>query len=460
MQTKVQAPAEQSRQHQVVHPSAQLAVDQEAAFEDHRQHAAQLKSTQTGMAASPLQQNLQVLQAKMNVGSLKGDFNKGVVQNKTKITHTSAQVSYKKIDGTVGVKMHALLDPDDAVKGSSPDLSKNVEFYNKIAASTKSKFARGHLLNHDLGGHGTENNLFPITAGANARHSILVEQNVKQRLADLKKFLGDIKANTKGKRQDKANTRLEYSVDVLGDPAKSQFKCSWHIVPGSQAIKKKVKKMGLDGTQNEIIESTLTPDDSYIFGRGGPVLANWRHEEKFNKAAYKKSIKREKVIVNNIKGFKARDLEVRTDDDPGKIADAKGVARSPSEPKPEDELYFQLKEFKRNVEEEARQANEEVSKQGRETGKKARRSLRLDSPSALGKFVNSDGWKNMDLYELSKKNAATPDEFLQELQSWVDVNRDEGADESSASLSSYDDPVVDDEGEAKTNKRKRKQGGA
>ncbi|WP_235425582.1 eCIS core domain-containing protein [Cellvibrio mixtus] len=64
MQTNVQAPADHSSQHQAK-SEAQVVVDPQLLFDDQRDHAAQLKSVQASMAASPHQQNLQTLQAKM-----------------------------------------------------------------------------------------------------------------------------------------------------------------------------------------------------------------------------------------------------------------------------------------------------------------------------------------------------------------------------------------------------------
>ena len=41
---------------------------------------------------------------------------------------------------------------------------------------------RGHLLNHDLGGFGVEENLYPITSGANKKHTNNVENHVGDEL--------------------------------------------------------------------------------------------------------------------------------------------------------------------------------------------------------------------------------------------------------------------------------------
>ena len=80
MQTKMPRPAEKSKQSQAVHSSPQLLAEPQAIFEDHREQSTQLKTAKANMAASPQQQNLQVLQAKMNAGS-------GVQQLKAQQTH-------------------------------------------------------------------------------------------------------------------------------------------------------------------------------------------------------------------------------------------------------------------------------------------------------------------------------------------------------------------------------------
>jgi len=53
--------------------------------------------------------------------------------------------------------------------------------------SSEEKYIRGHLLNHNLGGEGIANNMFPITANANRRHLDSTESVIKGWLASEKK---------------------------------------------------------------------------------------------------------------------------------------------------------------------------------------------------------------------------------------------------------------------------------
>lgn len=69
MQTKVQTPADQSKQNQTGRSQVQLNAGQQAIFEDHRKHVTQLKSAQEKMSASPQQQGMLSLQARMATSS-------------------------------------------------------------------------------------------------------------------------------------------------------------------------------------------------------------------------------------------------------------------------------------------------------------------------------------------------------------------------------------------------------
>lgn len=80
----------------------------------------------------------------------------------------------------VATAMHAELDPDDPVKGSSTASSNAfTKLLRALKAHTDTGWVRGHLLNHDLGGLAVVNNLFPITSAANTAHYHEVEKNVK-----------------------------------------------------------------------------------------------------------------------------------------------------------------------------------------------------------------------------------------------------------------------------------------
>lgn len=120
---------------------------------------------------------------KPNNTSLPDNFNSDKpVQLKTKITHRTADFTYAldKKD-KVGVAMEAFLDPRDPVIGSSTGTPQK-ELYDAVDAKAKSSMVRGHLLNHDLGGYGVAENLYPITSSANSKHKFYVENPVQQEL--------------------------------------------------------------------------------------------------------------------------------------------------------------------------------------------------------------------------------------------------------------------------------------
>jgi len=136
----------------------------------------------------------------------------------TRINHSSTNMTWKHKSATVGVKVVADLDPNDKVTGSAVGgkdmytaIDKQVSKYNNGA------WARGHLLNHDLGGKGVPENLFPITSGANKRHANYVEYRVKDALSA---------ALTANKEED-VNDQVHYSVEVKGNPSDAQFVCDW-----------------------------------------------------------------------------------------------------------------------------------------------------------------------------------------------------------------------------------------
>lgn len=83
---------------------------------------------------------------------------------------------------TVGTGMKATpLGPDHpagSAAGGQDALMNRLQMDPGMDA--QSKFVRGHLLNQELGGAGSEENLFPITAHANAIHLSSIEADVKR----------------------------------------------------------------------------------------------------------------------------------------------------------------------------------------------------------------------------------------------------------------------------------------
>lgn len=181
---------------------------------------------------------------------------------KTKITHHNGTFKGAIHAGDqpeeVGLKMTALLNPLDPVQGSEPPTD-NPDMYAHLYKSNG--IVRGHLLNHDLGGHGAPANLFPITGGANSRHSDKVESEVKNLLYDTNKKKGQ-------------ETGVYYNVDVKNNSNKdSGFICEWGTIAN-------------DDTQTKVDAKTISSDydlgvkkDGWggFGGKHGKVLSSWDH---------------------------------------------------------------------------------------------------------------------------------------------------------------------------------------
>ncbi len=213
-----------------------------------------------------------VLQQLKNIANApSGESASNVEQLATSIKHTSSDVTWFGARGEVGKEMVAELDPSNQVVGSATDPNLKTPLDFLVAKHNKGLWARGHLLNHDLGGFGVPKNLFPISARANAHHAQAIEYPVKKALtqADTNQQL-----NPNG---DKVN--VKYSVLVKGTPSRSQFHCVW-----------KYADKGFNnfvGGNSAIIESNLNDPtrsdqkETYFSARGSTrVLRNWQHRRR------------------------------------------------------------------------------------------------------------------------------------------------------------------------------------
>lgn len=177
-----------------------------------------------------------------------------VIQMDTSISHTTSTVKVSGKDFTVGVAMNALLDPDDAVKGSATGPNWD---WMKVLRGTypKAGVVRGHLLNHDLGGYAVPENLYPISTKANADHSANVEQNVKAALSAADAVTGGSKPI------------IPYNVTVkegANAPETAAFLCDWKDESGS--------------AHKYVVKSELKKDAGGWGGKGGNVSpVAWQH---------------------------------------------------------------------------------------------------------------------------------------------------------------------------------------
>lgn len=193
------------------------------------------------------------------------------IQCDTDIRHTSTEITWNDKKGIVGKRMVAKLDPTEPVVGSKTDNGLMTDLDREVARLNPGMWARGHLLNHDLGGYGVPENLFPISAGANAQHAQAVEYPVKRALSTAK--------TNQDQDSDEPNTHVYYEVTVKGTPTRSQFHCDWYFTGDDY------KKDANDHSDNKtVVESNLnhntsgTTEDPYFSARGRPNgLATWAH---------------------------------------------------------------------------------------------------------------------------------------------------------------------------------------
>ena len=212
-------PAKENQSYSVANSATQnqTQAKQVASFVDNRREAASQR--QISAMANNHAHNSAIQFASVKSNPSLGFSNLSTpIQFQTDIKHTSTNMTWKTKSATVGVKVVADLDPNHKVTGSAvggkdmyTEIDKEVSKYNNGA------WARGHLLNHDLGGKGVPENLFPITSGANKRHANFVEYRVKD-------ALNLAKHNNK---EEDVEDKVHYEVEVRGNPSNAQFVCDW-----------------------------------------------------------------------------------------------------------------------------------------------------------------------------------------------------------------------------------------
>lgn len=216
-----------SQSDSVAHTHEEVNGESAQLFTDKRKETVAQREVQS-LANNHAQKN--AIQFKHNTPKHSIDFSNSIApaQLQTSINHTSTDLTWKNKTGKVGVKVVANLDPDDKVTGSAvggKDMYTAID--NEVSKYNNGAWARGHLLNHDLGGKGVPENLFPITAGANKRHANYVEYRVKDALSVAKE------AN----KVEDVNDQVYYKVEVRGNPSDAQFVCDWEYQDKDSAAK-------------------------------------------------------------------------------------------------------------------------------------------------------------------------------------------------------------------------------
>jgi hypothetical protein len=231
---------------------------------NYRQEAQAMQSLQHAASGSAQVQQLKAYQSMADQAAVQRQAITGKsdepIQLKTDIRHTTGTVKANGGDHTVGLAMNAQLDPKDPVKGSATGV--NTAWMQWIRAQyPKANVVRGHLLNHDLGGFGIEENLYPISTLANANHSSKVEQNVKAALTTLN---GEVHA------KDQGYIYYNVAVNQIKSYEEAQFKCDWGYKKGNNLP----VELGKD-----VIDSKLAVDKGGFGGgkkdKQSPVA--WQH---------------------------------------------------------------------------------------------------------------------------------------------------------------------------------------
>ena len=224
-------------------------------------------------------------------GALIGDALNNVVSPllpKTKITHTAGHITLVGLNGqqthhAVGKKMEAKLAADDPVAGSATGINWTwmQHLRNKYRAAN---IVRGHLLNHDLGGFGAPENLYPISTKANQDHSINVEQKVKKLL------LAEIINKQSGEAPKLVNYDVEVIENQAQNPVDATFNCTFYTdgkTPATIQVHSALgkDKGGFGGEKENPLEKTSWHhgDRSGFEGvNEKKSLTNYRKDKKIN----------------------------------------------------------------------------------------------------------------------------------------------------------------------------------
>ena len=223
----------------------------------------------------------------------------GTTQLKTEIKHTPGTIPFAGSNYLVGIRMDATLEPADTVTGSATT-SDNYDWMKGIRAYySRAGVIRGHLLNHDLGGYGVPENLYPISSMANSRHSDNVEQNVK----------GALSAAVKTNREIRYSVVVNQKGPNHAPYESADFECTWTDENGA--------------SHQDVISSQLNIDA----GWGGKSKsakkspAKWRHGSRHGEEDMNKHIQNTKKISidystlglspNELSKLKARSIEAK-----------------------------------------------------------------------------------------------------------------------------------------------------
>ncbi|MFZ6768493.1 DUF4157 domain-containing protein [Undibacterium sp. Di26W] len=198
---------------------------------------------------------------------LKGYSDKASTANikKTKVSFETGRLTTSK--ETVGLSMVANPLGPDHPQGGEPN-----SFVARKHFSTHMKKngvnIRGHLLNGDLGGPGSEQNLFPITAQANSHHYQYIEKRAKYWINDLKSWLRyEVKVTGRDDAKGIADFECELApVDADGNDTQWLRKLKVHSEPDASTSAE--NESNLDNKKAAMSDDTNFTDDDIEYSEG------------------------------------------------------------------------------------------------------------------------------------------------------------------------------------------------
>lgn len=174
-------------------------------------------------------------------------YEPGKTMKPTKITRVTSSLG----GATVGVVMKAENLHADHPAGTAPGASEQATLMAQLVTdkSKKSafKYIKGHLLNHNIGGLGNAENMFPLTSNANTQHHANAESQVKSWVhtkgsyVDYEVKVTSIKSSLNGIDDDPANfvdctlvcnathTKVDGTVEKMSPKSiRSEYEKKWN----------------------------------------------------------------------------------------------------------------------------------------------------------------------------------------------------------------------------------------
>ncbi|NOU49255.1 hypothetical protein HG263_01640 [Pseudoalteromonas sp. JBTF-M23] len=195
--------------------------------------------------------------------------NQQPIQRKTVIENIGQSCTYGPATNaqtvTVGHTMNAWLDPADPVRGQSASVNASQDnlmaWIKSVYPQAKGAMSvKGHLLNDNLGGTALDNNLYPISKGANGKHLSTSENYVKNALW-------------------KDKTAVKYSVSVSGatnytSANSSNAKATFHAVVSPWNDVTDTSKVGATAYTANITSDLGSPKVREASDEKGAALGN------------------------------------------------------------------------------------------------------------------------------------------------------------------------------------------